>query len=137
MNRPLRSLWLEMLRSGAYAQTRGKLQRSQAEVVTSPVAGPPVGYCCLGVLCEAVEKAGLTRVGRWPDGTLQGVSLLSQGLISIEDSLGIIPSSDLRNSRHAAELLMDMNDSRRKTFAEIADWIEHNIPADDATEFAL
>lgn len=51
-------LWAAALESGEYNQTKGTLRR------LTPTGGDdnemlPVGYCCLGVLCELAVKAGV------------------------------------------------------------------------------
>lgn len=65
-------------------------------------------YCCLGVLCEV---AG--RDDDWRDWNIK--PFLGDGSYGIHEK--------------QAEELADMNDSG-KTFPEIADWIEKEIPAD-------
>lgn len=42
--------WVEALRSGQYAQTRGALQRLE---VWDDL---PAGYCCLGVACDMYQQ---------------------------------------------------------------------------------
>lgn len=54
----IRDEWERDLRSNAYPQTRGLLNRRIADDELSPV-----GYCCLGVLCEQAARRGIvTRV---------------------------------------------------------------------------
>lgn len=43
MQPEIKKAWIEALRSGAYAQTRGALKVSR-------------GYCCLGVLCDLYAR---------------------------------------------------------------------------------
>lgn len=45
MNADVKKRWLEVLRSGEYAQAGGALRSD-------------VGYCCLGVLCDLYVKDG-------------------------------------------------------------------------------
>jgi hypothetical protein len=56
MNERIKKLWVEVLRSGKYPQGRGKLVRV--------MGGEPVGFCCLGVLCELAVGEG---VAEWHD----------------------------------------------------------------------
>lgn len=46
--------WAAKLESGEYPQTTGTLRRRTADPGT-----PPVGLCCLGVLCELAIEEGL------------------------------------------------------------------------------
>ena len=64
ITRPVLRKWVKALRSGKYAQTRGRLRRIGAEE-----------FCCLGVLCEVL---GLKRTddGYWSG---RGVIISSLG----------------------------------------------------------
>lgn len=53
MNPEIKALWLEALRSGEYEQGEGWLKQM-------PDDGP-AEYCCLGVLCDLAEKAGIVE----------------------------------------------------------------------------
>lgn len=66
-------------------------------------------YCCMGVLCLV---AG--RKLRPAQGALPGV----KG--------GYVPKKWL--TRYEQSALVGQNDCERKGFAEIADWIEQNVP---------
>lgn len=104
MNPEAKELWLAALRSGKFKQSRGTM-RSRS------------GYCCLGVLAEVMgvppakkgsqrfdfAQRGQHNVGSYPPVNFQGI--------------------DWEN-RH---FLVDMNDDEKKTFPEIADWIEANL----------
>lgn len=48
MNPEIKAQWLSALRSGEYEQGRGQLKNDGK-------------YCCLGVLCDLAEKAGVVR----------------------------------------------------------------------------
>lgn len=116
MNADLKKRWVEALRSGQYPQqTDGWLRTDD-------------GFCCLGVLCD------LSGAGEWEEERMQtkrgesgypykagqtvGVVFLPLGLDKL---VGL-----LYDGQHD---LAEMNDTG-KTFAEIADWIEANIPGD-------
>ena len=105
-------LWLAALRSGEYTQTTGKLRRS-----------PPAheGFCCLGVLCDLARKDGgedweedKYYPGQW--------YYKSRGA----DLPGPIASYITLTSDDRC-LLIRFNDSDRKTFSQIADYIEKNF----------
>jgi hypothetical protein len=57
MNERIKKLWVEVLRSGKYPQGRGKLVRV--------MGGEPVGFCCLGVLCELAVGEGVAEWQKW------------------------------------------------------------------------
>jgi hypothetical protein len=113
MNQDVKKRWVEALRSGKYQQGRGHLCDGST-------------YCCLGVLCElVVPEMKILRVGL---GFSYGHSLTCLPREANERS-GVAPETE--------EILIEMNDGNRalgvkrdtgkKTFAEIADWIEENL----------
>ncbi|MCA1840151.1 MAG: hypothetical protein LC723_07460 [Actinobacteria bacterium] len=57
MDQTIKAEWLAALRSGEYPKAVGRLRRLEP--------GPakhPVGFCCLGVLCDLAARAG---IGEW------------------------------------------------------------------------
>lgn len=59
MDPEVKQLWVAALRSGEYPQGKSKLRSSK-------------GYCCLGVLCDLAERAGIITsevVTTYDDGT--------------------------------------------------------------------
>ena len=106
MDKKLRDEWVKALRSGEYEQGRLALQVNDA-------------YCCMGVLCKVGEKIGFAPAiySRNRPDTLQGSYLTAQP-VGKELPIG------------ADDILSRMNDSDRKSFPEIADWIERHIPVD-------
>ncbi len=54
MQKELKTKWIEALRSGEYHQATGLLRSENT------VDGSPMGYCCLGVLCDVVDSDGWT-----------------------------------------------------------------------------
>ena len=104
--------WLEALRSGRYRQTREKLRGK-------------VGFCCLGVACDISGK------GSWEKAFPASLSGPQVFVISPYSwSKTCIPSPlreeiGLTEAEHKS--LANLNDSRKATFANIADWIERNL----------
>ena len=98
-----RSDWTAALRSGQYNQGLGHLMTKQGT------------YCCLGVAC-AVAKEGLTREETLRLGTGVGDRHISDIVPGILQTLDI--DEDIINT------CIEMNDTERKTFAEIADYID-------------
>lgn len=104
---PLRKKWIDALRSGKYAQYKGQLRCRDS-------------FCCLGVLCDVYGE------GKWIDGTVfaedkvyvtpDGAHMNTSPHVSICEAAGV----NTLVVNHA----MSMNDNERKSFAEIADYIE-------------
>lgn len=116
MKRAERDAWVAALRSGEYKQTKGHLKCDS-------------GYCCLGVLCDLEGVDWVPRMGHpsqfhfLEKTSCYEVPISWYGTISNEKAsrYGIID--------FVSELIA-MNDTG-KSFAEIADWIEANVPVTD------
>lgn len=110
MNPELKKKWLRALRGDYYHQTRGALM--------SRYSG---GFCCLGVLADVAgvldRESGCVRgaehdLGNWPR----------------EEVPYPFPSFDKDGFVADTEaVLIGLNDDERKSFDEIADWIEENL----------
>lgn len=103
MKAELRNRWLAALRSGNYEQGTRYLCMGNR-------------YCCLGVLAEI-------------DGKLVHGGFLADDY----EHISILPKEyqeEINLEVADARALMTMNDQGNKSFLEIADWIEANIPAD-------
>lgn len=112
MNVELKQKWLEALRSGALRQGRLQLRTQDDR------------FCCLGVLCHIVDPNGWSSRGQH-DGFRHSVDF--SGHCESDDLVPAVGISQLQCST-----LVRMNDGDGCDFAEIADWIEANIPADAA-----
>lgn len=53
MRAAIKERWVAALRSGAYPQTKYRLQRMETRY------GREAGFCCLGVLCDMAVKDGV------------------------------------------------------------------------------
>lgn len=123
MKSDIKQQWLEALRSGKYQQGQGQL------VSVDEDDDSVTGHCCLGVLADV---AGL-RPWRF---ACEGY--LGEGGDNSTD-LGLGPwenpgdaqfnAADQATNTTVQRKLAGMND-QGKSFAEIADWIETNIPAE-------
>jgi hypothetical protein len=105
--------WIAALRSGEYAQGTGGLRRLNTD-------GGDV-YCCLGVLGNI-----LVETGGYVWGTHGGVYYsfrAREAKGSLRDYSNLPP--DLLG--YQQDLLIIMNDVRRCTFPEIANYIEEEI----------
>lgn len=112
MKRELRDKWVAALRSGKYEQGQKTLVRDNR-------------YCCLGVLCDVAGWSD-PRIGLNDTGLYQGSRFERDKYLGLE-------LFGLPEQQH--ETLWRMNDGEQdgpaSTFAEIADWIEENVNADD------
>lgn len=114
MQAELKTKWVEALRSGRYKQGRLQLRTDDD------------CYCCLGVLCEVSGKGQWVRqpvngsdsecwAYRYGDHSFSGVLPYQ---LEVESGLSV-GGYEVGTGR-----LIEMNDEDRKTFAEIADFIE-------------
>jgi hypothetical protein len=97
LDKEIKTMWLEGLRSGMYKQGRMFLNNTKNDT-----------YCCLGVLadvCEVLDEGGCIENGF--RGSLPPKMLEIIGL----------SQSDMHH-------LMDLNDEENSSFEEIADYIE-------------
>lgn len=122
MDQVIKQLWVEALRSGDYLRTEGWLN------VTDE------GFCCLGVLCDLAEKAGVVQASDKYAGRHIGY---------FSDELGrekydvpppeVVKWSGLSDSNpdviyHGATCtLADLNDNEKLTFDQIATVIEEQL----------
>ena len=105
MNPKLKAKWIAALRSGKYAQVQGQLRQK------------PVGFCCLGVLCDISPEI------EW-DGEMAFFEKESGPDVEWDDSM--LPAGFRRHvgiSDEAQKILAEMNDGG-SSFDEIADCIE-------------
>lgn len=141
MKASLKHKWLKALRSGDYEQTRILLKRVE----------PSCSYCCIGVLCDVIDPTKWTNIDNsscsryvFDDFGIKGDTIYDAAIMptSVSVALGLdnIHRIDIYdkdgNFSHEKEfktvdLLMRMNDEDRKSFDQIADWIEETIPEED------
>jgi hypothetical protein len=99
MKAELKQKWIDALRSGVYQQTQGQITRRPNEFRAD------VAYCCLGVLLCVSGKHRVIQPGCNDDYDF------------LDAEIGAV-------NRHT---LVEMNDMRGKTFAEIADYVEAKL----------
>ena len=129
MNKRVKQLWLEALRSGEYDQTVGRLQRTDAD-------GHPEGFCCLGVLCDLYRKE--TGRGEWDEdgyfvldgdaevGAPQDEVAWWAGIWENENS-GVITQPYVEVDWDEKPVPISEENDRFASFAEIADIIEEQL----------
>lgn len=106
LNKYVKKKWIDALRSGKYTKTTHEMrvQRNGKSC-----------FCALGVLCDVIDSK------RWE---------VHSGYYRWGNSWAIIPGRT-RNAIHITEKeclsILNLNDSKRKSFNEIADWIEENL----------
>lgn len=102
----LREKWLKALRSGKYQQTDGILKSDYDN-----------SYCCLGVCARKLNI---------PTQELEGVCDFTNDDFMKSKYFKLIPKALVRGGENTkfCEELINMNDTERKSFKEIADYIE-------------
>ncbi len=105
-----RQEWLAALRSGKYQQTEGILHSAETG-----------GFCCLGVACD------ISGIGKWnEDSNFVGELFIAYSL----------PPDEIRTlfglwADGLVSEAVDKNDEQRKSFPEIADWLEEQFAKDE------
>jgi hypothetical protein len=107
----LKKEWLAALRSGRYPQGRGRLLRDGA-------------YCCMGVLA-VIAGYDLSVLRGQEDLSAISCPLLGDWGRGPED--GNFFPTDSESWTTTQRYLAGLNDGARKSFHEIADWVEENL----------
>ena len=108
MNKTIKKKWLAALRSDKFTQGEGSLKRTQDGTVR---------HCCLGVLCEAMGVKWKKPVG-------------STGYYSYKGSVATLPQKimdEAKISLDTAHKLIEMNDEKKRSFKQIASYIERYL----------
>lgn len=104
MKPEIKAKWIEALRSGKYKQGTGVLRGKDLSGKTR--------HCCLGVLCEILPPIpGVDVEDRLMNRGLPGLEV--QTFCQIKDG--------------EFDKLAHMNDTKRLTFSQIADYIEEHL----------
>lgn len=115
MKKEVKDLWVKALLSGKYKQTTRMLKNEDG------------AYCCLGVLCD------ISKEGEWSQHGLQGFYLSgdnTNGNGELPDAVMIYagidtPMGSIKFPKGYVSLV-DLNDDRRRSFKQIAAFIERN-----------
>jgi hypothetical protein len=116
MNREIKKLWVDALRSGKYRKGKGYLKHTKSD--------GEVYYCCLGVLCELSPSEGR----RLPDGVYEfrdGMSAYPPQ--EVKEWAGLVRDNPRVPWRGDTATLADINDNTEASFADIADLIEKEL----------
>lgn len=107
MQKQLRDKWVEALRSGKYVQGHSQLRTE-------------VGFCCIGVLCDVINPSDWRRHGL--------SNMWIYGTTALNMPTAVAGFAKLTSD--AENYLTILNDRERKSFPEIADYIEQNVPVE-------
>lgn len=115
MKKEVMELWVAALRSGKYEQGREFLRSLDNK------------FCCLGVLCDVLKepaaKSLIKSMACYAYGHTGNTGVLPFEVMNVSgmgDSTGTIKFKKGRVS------LVDLNDGRRRSFKQIATYIERN-----------
>ena len=118
MDKRIKALWLDALRSGEYVQGVDYLRNTYNE------------YCCLGVLCDLAAKAG---IGEWANSEIDGWEFdYESGVLTerVRDWAGMTSYNgtytDSEDGTVEQRCLSNDNDSGA-TFAEIVGIIQGEV----------
>lgn len=126
-------LWIDALRSGAYAQTIGVLLRTHEG---------QLAHCCLGVLCE-VSADVQRNLGMVEHYFAHGVQVQAQLAsfcrldIDIAPLINFLIEEPAPSETNLLLGLAHLNDTQEASFEEIADVLESRLPAAARYEAAL
>jgi len=107
--------WIKALRSGEYGQTRTQMRSTE-----TPVAC----YCCLGV---AAKILGLENEEMDEAVCLTDNPIFLTRYPNLVADLLIKSVSEEEGVKQLESKLMNLNDNRKLSFSQIADWIEENV----------
>ena len=113
MPKELKSKWTEALRSGKYEQGEGVLYDKESD-----------SYCCLGVLCSIVGPSSYDIVrAEVPDG-----DFYKDNNIELGGDWSFLEGEYQESAEYKLTMMNDGGEGYdKKTFTEIAEWIEKNI----------
>ena len=123
MQEVMKADWVKALRSGKYNQANGVLCNGTA-------------YCCLGVLCAVAGAEFQDLEVESENGSDEVEVLLHKPVLDgkvlagsngWDDTLTYEFIQDLGITLSEQDHLVNMNDVEKRTFDEIADWIEENL----------
>lgn len=130
MKADIKAQWVKDLRSGEFEQGHGLLERVDSDGKST--------FCCLGVLCRQAVKAGaipapelhcyqymyLADRPGGGEGFVESTSLPRK----VREWAGLPEREDIDIDGHITAI--HANDALKLSFAEIADLIEQNVPAE-------
>lgn len=114
MDPGIRAQWTAALRSGEYRQGQAVLRSINDR------------FCCLGVLCDLAEKAGVIRAHKTPDDwAYDGEdAYLPEAVMDWAGITDASPHVNVPSSMEDDPSLTSLNDDEEWTFDQIADAID-------------
>lgn len=112
MDSNLKTRWISELRSGKYNQGMFRLKTKNNDDFCE--------HCCLGVLAEILAVDGACKISE-----RNGLYYFDFECFLTSGIQGFLPLQILSDDLQGK--LTTMNDHERRTFTEIADWIEENL----------
>lgn len=130
MDKRIKALWLDALRSGEYEQTKGVLTRVNRDGEKS--------YCCLGVLCDVAVKDGFLDIETTTKamGHVDYIAYNNFDTIlppSVQEWAGLftetggLPGRIVDDEDDTYGTLTELNDHAEYDFNQIADVIEQQF----------
>jgi len=129
MNKKLKAIWLKNLRSGKFKQGNGYLKQQRED--------KEIKYCCLGVLCTTLVRNGTIKRPRQQTEYDSNGTICAWSFDDSESELSCRLLAETGIPGSAQDMLIKLNDGRkdddtgaiikRKTFKQIAAWIENNL----------
>lgn len=119
MPKAIKRKWLRALRSGTYKQAKHRLYDHQT-----------AGFCCLGVLQHCVS-GGMVEMEEEVEGSEDEAFSCPSTEWYDKQGIELQHNYESYHSDDQETKLMRMNDSGKKSFKFIADWIEKNIQTTD------
>ena len=122
MNKQVKKLWMDALKSGKYEQGKGRLRRN--------MLGAQDRYCCLGVLCDlSISHQNTSSCWGWVEGTCE-----RSVVFTFNDEgkgVGGLPPREVLEwagvTQGDAALLSAINDERTNSFVEVVKIIEEDL----------
>jgi len=115
MNPKIKKMWVKALRSGEYGQ-------GQKRLLTIEKSGEH-SFCCLGVLCDLHSRETGEKWNIRND--------LFDGKVGAYEDYETMPGEGVDSwaglDTEAQDILASMNDDRRLSFKQIANWIQNNL----------
>ena len=111
MHKNIKEKWIAALRSGEYKQGRKHLNNNGA-------------YCCLGVLCEVyLENCDEPKIEKRAEVGYDNLVFYGGWSASLPPEVHVWSGLSNLSPAH----LIYLNDTAKKSFAEIADYIEEKL----------
>ena len=119
----VKAQWVEALRSGKYHQGQERLRTRYTDQSRF--------YCCLGVLCEVQGVLNDNGSLFYPHyGNINDPDELVRPLLAPEIHSALwqrVPVEGREGTWRVEKVLSHLNDIKRLTFDDIADWIEEHL----------